>query len=413
MSSPIFAVQANQISYQIVLPHHEQDYIQGMLAQKGEPYELLMLEAMAGMLQPDDLVLDIGANIGNHTLFLACVAKCKVESFEPNPELCDALAESIKLNELEGRVELHRVGVGARAGKAHFDPEALNPQNIGAQSLSLDADDVNDGFDVITMDSLSFEQSVRMMKIDVEGMELDVLQGAEKLLARDKPTLFVEAQTEDDFEQLNSRLTASGYVYWDTYNATPTHCFIHENDLQDNSYRTHLHELGQKAYQLRYELQKARKQINETGLKYRNALQQIDALKEKLNPTSTSAQSLAKEELPHSNKRISDSTKRFVYNLIKPTDKKVSGDAGLAEELGFIYADEASVKLFDLRQFDADSEDFVDDIKKRLSGLSEKSTFLVLSEKIEDVALVISQLDGYLAAEVVSRKHGAALFRHT
>ncbi|AWM61388.1 glycosyl transferase family 1 [Stutzerimonas stutzeri] len=93
-------------SYSIYLPDAENDYIQGRIVTDQQPYELEMLRDMAARLQPEDLVLDIGANIGNHTLYLASVAGCQVYAFSFQPENCSALVESVESNQLVGLVEV-------------------------------------------------------------------------------------------------------------------------------------------------------------------------------------------------------------------------------------------------------------------------------------------------------------------
>lgn len=125
MKEPIFPINAGGEQYLMVLPGWEADYIQGMLAEKAAPYEFAMLQAMASCLCEGDLVLDVGANIGNHTLYLAAVAGLKVVAFEPNPELCVPFRKAITLNGLDDRATLHEVGVGASEGKAHFAEDML------------------------------------------------------------------------------------------------------------------------------------------------------------------------------------------------------------------------------------------------------------------------------------------------
>ncbi|MFN3767598.1 MAG: glycosyltransferase [Ectopseudomonas guguanensis] len=93
-------------SYSIYLPDAESDYIQGRIVTDQQPYELEMLRDMAARLQPGDLVLDIGANIGNHSLYLASVAGCQVYAFSFQPENCSALVESVESNQLVGLVEV-------------------------------------------------------------------------------------------------------------------------------------------------------------------------------------------------------------------------------------------------------------------------------------------------------------------
>ena len=81
--SSVAVITTGTSTYQVVVPHYETDYIQGLLMSDGTPYEAGMLAAMAEVVGEGDLVLDIGANIGNHTLFLAAAQGCRVEAFEP------------------------------------------------------------------------------------------------------------------------------------------------------------------------------------------------------------------------------------------------------------------------------------------------------------------------------------------
>lgn len=409
MSSLNFTIQANQMSYPMVLPHHGHDYIQGTLAKKGEPYELLMLQAMADLLQADDFVLDIGANIGNHTLFLAIIAKCKVESFEPNPELCDALSQSIELNRLTDKVTLHRVGVGAAPAKAHF--AELNPENIGAQSLALDPEGTKDGFDIITIDSLNFKQTVRMVKIDVEGMELDVLEGAKELVARDKPIMFIEAQTQEEFDALLNVLLPLGYVYWDTFNATPTHLFFHEAELESDSYRTHMADMGINVTKLRYEVQRLRKQVNETGVCYRKALEQIEVLKGKRS-LSSSAKLAAKEPIvpASSGEALSEVVKTFIKGQLR-TERVDSlfGPGQLVAELGFKAADSPSSAAFlvDFRGQDLE----VEALTAITSELRKNRIAVMITTDVQGFLELLAGKGPNLAVETSSQKYGVVICR--
>jgi hypothetical protein len=65
------------VAYQMHLPNLDTDYIQSYIAQEHSPYEFSMLEDMRARLIPGDQVLDVGANIGNHTLYLSAVKSQK------------------------------------------------------------------------------------------------------------------------------------------------------------------------------------------------------------------------------------------------------------------------------------------------------------------------------------------------
>ena len=220
--------------YRIVLPHAETDYIQKKLATERVPYELEMLEDLRARVPTGGLVLDVGANIGNHTLFLSMVAACRVEAFEPNPELCDALRRSIAINGLSDQVHLHETGLGRTVGHARFG--VSSPANLGGQHLELGEGELRIG----VLDHFVFDGPVQAIKIDVEGMEIDVLEGARELLKRDRPLLYVECGTEATYRRMSRWMSTLDYTYWDTFNATPTHLFIPAERLSVEQRLQHL-----------------------------------------------------------------------------------------------------------------------------------------------------------------------------
>lgn len=214
-------IEVGEKSYVICLPHAETDYIQSNLVKTGRPYEESMLEAVAAAVKPGDVVLDVGANIGNHTLYLAVVAGCRVVAYEPNPELVAGLRASIEANDLGEQVTLREVGVYSRT--AHGVMADLDPANLGAQSIAV-ADEGGD-FGVVALDDEELPGPVAAMKIDVEGAEIDVLRGAERLIGRDRPRLFIESGTLAGFQDVRAFLDDLGYVLTGTYNLTPTHSY--------------------------------------------------------------------------------------------------------------------------------------------------------------------------------------------
>ncbi|WP_162784660.1 FkbM family methyltransferase [Paracoccus suum] len=267
-----FEVIEGDRSYRMVLPDSATDYIQKGIAQTREPYEREMLRDMASRLSPGDLVLDIGANIGNHAMYLAVVADCRVIAFEPNPHLVEAIEQSIAENDLGERLSIRKFGVGASAGRAKFGVE--RPENLGGQHLELGAGEI----DVVTLDSQSFPGPVRAIKIDVEGMESAVLAGAEDLIKRDQPILYVECENEASFRAVLRLLHPLGYKYWDTFNATPTHLFLPSAlaDQKDRLEQAGLR-LAVESYRSGLELARLKKALSEANTKYRNVSEQLQA----------------------------------------------------------------------------------------------------------------------------------------
>jgi len=305
----IVTLTADGRKYRIFLPNASTDYIQKKIRTEIQPYELPMLQDIQGRVEADDLVLDIGANIGNHTLYLAAIAGCKVVAIEPNQTLAEALLYSVKLNGFTDRVAVHAIGLGKEKAQGHFASEL--PDNLGAQSIELGTGDIR----VVPLDSLSFEHPVKLIKIDVEGMELAVLEGSEVLLRKDRPMLYVECQTENDFRRVSNWLDTLNYGYWDTLNATPTHLFLpnEQVDLESRISRLQCNAVLD-TYESRYKLADIRAKLNDASLKYRGAQENITSLKERLVQESAARsnieQRLAEETAVRSNieQRIEEET---------------------------------------------------------------------------------------------------------
>lgn len=227
-TADVVLIETDRRPYLLVLPHRATDYIQSTVARNLVPYEAPMLAAIAAGLVPGDLVLDVGANVGNHTLFLCAATGCRVVAYEPNRELSDAIAQSAALNGFDDLITVRAVGVGASTSDGiltHLDPANLGSQRV---ELTLDSGD----FQVVSLDNENFESPVRVMKIDVEGMEIAVLEGAKQLLARDRPELYVECVDLAAFNEVDAFMADNGYSRIGTYNFTPTHHYV-PNDAAD------------------------------------------------------------------------------------------------------------------------------------------------------------------------------------
>lgn len=172
------------------------------------------IRAMSDFIQPGDTVLDVGANIGNHTLAFANLVgpHGKVLSFEAQPLVYQSLISSVSLNSLEN-VRCYQVAVGNTMGTLNvplLDP--YHPQqNFGGMSFKTPhlPSLLHEKIPLITLDSLNLE-ACHLIKIDVEGMELEVLEGATQTIARCHPVLYLENHegAQNPFIQL---LTQWGY----------------------------------------------------------------------------------------------------------------------------------------------------------------------------------------------------------
>jgi FkbM family methyltransferase len=160
---------------------------------KGEFYEREELALMSRYWRPDRVYADIGTNVGNHALFVSKFLDCsKIIVFEPNPPALAVLRLNLLLNHCD-RVDTRYLGLalGAEEGLASLCPDPKHPDNLGGTSavLAPNGDTV-----VIPGDEVLRGESVGFLKIDIEGMEMEVLKGLEKTISRWRPNIFIEVR---------------------------------------------------------------------------------------------------------------------------------------------------------------------------------------------------------------------------
>jgi len=153
------------------------------------------IELLPFLVDPERQAIDVGANIGRYTLPLSRRA-AHVHAFEPHPRLAAVLRATFP-----SRATIYEAAASDRNGMTQLHiPLVDGREDQGIASVETGAfDDTFEGsfgsLDVrtLTLDSLS-DCNIGFIKIDVEGHELSVLQGAEKLLARWRPTVLVEVE---------------------------------------------------------------------------------------------------------------------------------------------------------------------------------------------------------------------------
>lgn len=160
-------------------------------------YEEGTLDVMRRVLRPGDTFIDVGANLGLMTLWAARLVGTSghVHAFEPQPDTYAVLERNLALNGVRN-VTLHRLALGSKPERrslyerSHISRGAASmvkpEQDFGQTSVELD-----------TLDHIieaSQIKTVRMVKMDIEGWELEVLKGTRRLLSQlDAPILCVES----------------------------------------------------------------------------------------------------------------------------------------------------------------------------------------------------------------------------
>lgn len=164
---------------------------------RGQFYEMSELTRLRTIFPEGGVFADIGANVGNHTLFAAKYLKAaKVIPFEPNPKAFELLIQNVLVNGMGDVVDLTKIGVGV--SDAHSGGFAMQDRerNLGGAKMLEGAGDL----EVFPGHELLADVTPDFIKIDVEGMEMKVLCGLEPVLARCRPILMVEVDNTAEAE---------------------------------------------------------------------------------------------------------------------------------------------------------------------------------------------------------------------
>jgi len=173
------------------------------------------MEVIGQIVRRGQLVLDIGANIGTHTVVLSRLVGGggSVLAFEPQRQIFQILCANVALNALSN-VHTYHAAVGRQCGNICVPRMNLeSPDNFGGVSLNQKPG-AGEIVRLITVDSLELP-ACHFMKVDVEGMENEVLAGAEQTIRKYRPILYVENDREKESAALISRLLELDYrLYW-------------------------------------------------------------------------------------------------------------------------------------------------------------------------------------------------------
>ena len=193
------------------LPYYKTDLIQNEIARTQNFFEIDILDkVLKRTLEKHNkgAFLDIGSNIGNHTLYmfqkdLVSLAYC----FEPVQDTFQILEKNISINNLQNKVKLFNVGVGETQGKAQI--ASYTTSNTGMSQLKI----CNDGnIPIIAIDDLKIDQDISCIKIDVEGFELNVIKGMLNTIKKHKHILFIEIRNHF-FDAILEKLQPLGYQF--------------------------------------------------------------------------------------------------------------------------------------------------------------------------------------------------------
>jgi FkbM family methyltransferase len=174
------------------------------------------IELIEPLCRPGDCVLDIGANVGDWTLQMASRVGPlgKVIAFEPVPYLAQTIAKTARVNR-QGWVEVQQLALGSTDGATDFSVEGAN--SGGSRMGRVEGD-----FSLITVNTARLDSFIAsrpdisridFVKIDVEGFEDAVLQGARASLARFRPAILFESGLESAEQRKSMHDVLTGLDY--------------------------------------------------------------------------------------------------------------------------------------------------------------------------------------------------------
>lgn len=172
--------------------------------------EYAEMQFLMDALEPDDLFLDVGANMGAYALLAAGVCKAKVIAVEPLPENVRVLNEQIAFNNLQAKITVLPIGLSDREGQLHFLSESsqntfvIEEDHPEAHKASIIP--VRQAEDILS-------SCPRFIKIDVEGHEAKILKGLGKHLY-DPRLEYIQCEMvhPEQNKEIFQMLEAAGFV---------------------------------------------------------------------------------------------------------------------------------------------------------------------------------------------------------
>ncbi|MBX9924590.1 MAG: FkbM family methyltransferase [Rhabdochlamydiaceae bacterium] len=183
-----------------------QDFIKTLYLKKGNMWERNIAEVLKAYVKEGSIAIDVGGHVGTHTLTLSRLVgpKGAVHVFEPQIKLFPELVINMALNKCSN-VIAHRKALGSESKIAcMINSEAANE----GMCHIYEASDMGQKVPMEKLDHLQLN-NISLIKMDVEGFEEEVLEGAKETITRNKPVMVIEITS--DLERVQSKIRNWGY----------------------------------------------------------------------------------------------------------------------------------------------------------------------------------------------------------
>jgi FkbM family methyltransferase len=192
--------------------YNPNDFLGKTLDEYGE-WGFSELDLLKQLIKPGFLILDVGANIGTHTLSFAGMTgeTGLVYAFEPQRLLFEFLSANIIINNY---LNVFPMMAGVSDTNGEIIVPVVNPNmNANAGGYNIEGHTSGDLVRLLTIDSLNLNRC-NLIKVDVEGMERKVLLGARQTITRYRPFLFVENNVPENSAALIDLILEMKYKVW-------------------------------------------------------------------------------------------------------------------------------------------------------------------------------------------------------
>ncbi len=172
-----------------------------------KPYEPDKQFALSKFLRNNSIFFDIGANVGMHSLYaLKSFPGVKIVAFEPFPKNVSYLKEVISRNKIIN-IDLIPCAVGNSTGKIYFEEGATNLQGKISNEKS------NIEVSIISLDYYISQSNLvpDLIKVDVEGAEIEVLKGSKQLLSKHSPIWVIELHNQEQCKLVSEFFADKNY----------------------------------------------------------------------------------------------------------------------------------------------------------------------------------------------------------
>lgn len=285
---------------------YKDEYVFNVIASTKDYYEINALRKFNKYISGKSVVYDIGANIGNHSVYFSKALKAKkVYSFEPVPMNVALLEKNILENQIS-EIEVFRVAIGSDSKKVRIK---INERNMGeCKVVESSAEHSTIEVPVMSIDSMNLE-TPDVIKIDVEGYELDVLFGMKNTLSSSGPIIWIEIT--DHFSEIDRFLGKYQYELIDKHHFNHIYMKYQSFEEKEKSWRNFKMEIVSEYNKLVYDkwnlnkwMATEKEKVKKAETELINIKNEKEELYHKLLSRIEASEQLEKEKLQYINENL-------------------------------------------------------------------------------------------------------------